>query len=193
MSPRCSPLVTALIAASAIAQTSAPLAGSDQPPAAGQPAATAPAASAPAPAATAAPAAQPAAQAGAADLCKELLAYAEKVVAVMAKNRDIRPDDAGNPCCSLRCSGEDAEAVWLHFTADFSAIGMAVDMPLIATAYADENCVEWNFGVTPLGKTPRTATPEEAADALGVSRATAYRDWGYARAWLTAALSEGSE
>jgi RNA polymerase sigma factor (TIGR02999 family) len=30
---------------------------------------------------------------------------------------------------------------------------------------------------------------EEAADALAVSRATAYRDWAYARAWLTAALS----
>ncbi len=30
---------------------------------------------------------------------------------------------------------------------------------------------------------------EEAADALGVSRATAFRDWSYARAWLTAALS----
>jgi RNA polymerase sigma factor (TIGR02999 family) len=31
---------------------------------------------------------------------------------------------------------------------------------------------------------------EEAGDALGVPRATAYRDWTYARAWLTAALSE---
>jgi len=30
---------------------------------------------------------------------------------------------------------------------------------------------------------------DEAADALGVSRATAFRDWAYARAWLTAALS----
>jgi RNA polymerase sigma factor (TIGR02999 family) len=30
---------------------------------------------------------------------------------------------------------------------------------------------------------------EEAADALGVSRATGFRDWAYARAWLTAALS----
>ena len=29
---------------------------------------------------------------------------------------------------------------------------------------------------------------EEAAEALGVSRATAFRDWAYARAWLTAAL-----
>src|SRR3954471_9158558 len=28
---------------------------------------------------------------------------------------------------------------------------------------------------------------EQAADALGVSRATAFRDWAYARAWLTAA------
>lgn len=29
---------------------------------------------------------------------------------------------------------------------------------------------------------------EEAADALGVSRATAFRDWAYAKAYLTAAL-----
>jgi RNA polymerase sigma factor (TIGR02999 family) len=32
---------------------------------------------------------------------------------------------------------------------------------------------------------------EEAAEALAVSRATAYRDWAYARAWLTAALAGG--
>ena len=31
---------------------------------------------------------------------------------------------------------------------------------------------------------------DEAADALGVSRATAFRDWAYARAFLTAALSD---
>ena len=30
---------------------------------------------------------------------------------------------------------------------------------------------------------------EEAGDALGLSRATAFRDWAYARAWLTAALA----
>ena len=33
---------------------------------------------------------------------------------------------------------------------------------------------------------------EEAAAALGVSRATAFRDWAYARAVLTAALSDGT-
>ena len=31
---------------------------------------------------------------------------------------------------------------------------------------------------------------EEAADALGTSRATAFRDWAYARAFLTAALAD---
>jgi RNA polymerase sigma factor (TIGR02999 family) len=31
---------------------------------------------------------------------------------------------------------------------------------------------------------------EEAGDALGLPRASAYRDWAYARAWLSAALSE---
>lgn len=34
---------------------------------------------------------------------------------------------------------------------------------------------------------------EEAADALGISRATAFRDWAYARAVLTAALSDKEE
>src|SRR5262245_15038683 len=34
---------------------------------------------------------------------------------------------------------------------------------------------------------------EEAAEALGLSRAHAYRHWTYARAWLRAALSEGAE
>jgi RNA polymerase sigma factor (TIGR02999 family) len=34
---------------------------------------------------------------------------------------------------------------------------------------------------------------EEAADALGVSRASAFRVWTYARAWLTAALADRSE
>lgn len=33
-------------------------------------------------------------------------------------------------------------------------------------------------------------TVDEAADALGVSRATAYRDWAYGRAWLVAALGD---
>jgi RNA polymerase sigma factor (TIGR02999 family) len=31
---------------------------------------------------------------------------------------------------------------------------------------------------------------EEAGDALGLPRASAYRDWTYARAWLSAALAE---
>jgi RNA polymerase sigma factor (TIGR02999 family) len=34
---------------------------------------------------------------------------------------------------------------------------------------------------------------EEAAAALGLSRATAYREWTFARAWLAAALSDNSE
>ncbi|MBX9622302.1 MAG: RNA polymerase subunit sigma [Gemmataceae bacterium] len=34
-------------------------------------------------------------------------------------------------------------------------------------------------------------TVDEAAAAAGVSRATAYRDWAYARAWLTDALAGG--
>ncbi len=34
---------------------------------------------------------------------------------------------------------------------------------------------------------------EEAAAALGLSRATAYRDWTFARAWLATALADNSE
>jgi RNA polymerase sigma factor (TIGR02999 family) len=32
---------------------------------------------------------------------------------------------------------------------------------------------------------------EEAAEALGMSRATGFRTWAFARAWLTAALAKG--
>ncbi len=34
---------------------------------------------------------------------------------------------------------------------------------------------------------------DEAAEALGVSRATAFRDWAYARAYFTAALKAGAD
>jgi RNA polymerase sigma factor (TIGR02999 family) len=34
---------------------------------------------------------------------------------------------------------------------------------------------------------------EEAATTLGLSRATAYREWSFARAWLAAALTDNSE
>jgi DNA-directed RNA polymerase specialized sigma24 family protein len=34
---------------------------------------------------------------------------------------------------------------------------------------------------------------DEAADALGVSRATAYRLWAYARAWLRTAVEGGGD
>jgi RNA polymerase sigma factor (TIGR02999 family) len=34
---------------------------------------------------------------------------------------------------------------------------------------------------------------EQTAEALGVSRATAYRNWAYARAWLRCALGEGPQ
>jgi RNA polymerase sigma factor (TIGR02999 family) len=37
------------------------------------------------------------------------------------------------------------------------------------------------------------ASVEEAADLLGVSRASAYRDWAYARAWLRDAAGIGGE
>src|SRR5262249_16440898 len=36
-------------------------------------------------------------------------------------------------------------------------------------------------------------TIEQAADQLGVSRATAYRQWAYARAWLGCAIGEGGD
>jgi hypothetical protein len=100
----------------------------------------------------------------------DLLAYAEKVFAGLANNRDLRLDEAGNPSSALQASGETREAVWAHFDADFSAIGMATNMPLFATAYADEASIEWSFGSTPIGKSPRTATPKEAAEILDMNR-----------------------
>src|SRR4051812_22935927 len=94
--------------------------------------------------------------------------YAEAVLAGLAENRDLRSED-GKPCYRVQSSGEDKEASWLQIVADFSAIGMATDMPLIVTAFADDASLEWNFGPTPIGKSPRTATPKAAADALDMN------------------------
>ncbi|MEJ7640487.1 MAG: hypothetical protein WKF75_21585, partial [Singulisphaera sp.] len=40
---------------------------------------------------------------------------------------------------------------------------------MVVTAFADDASLEWNFGATPIGKTPRTATPKEAGDALDMN------------------------
>jgi hypothetical protein len=58
------------------------------------------------------------------------------------------------------------ECTFQVFEVDFSAIGMATDMPLIAHAYADSAEIEWHFGPTPIASTPRSASPKAAADAL---------------------------
>ena len=97
-----------------------------------------------------------------------LIAYASEVVIELAKNRDVKRDEAGRPVFRLRSAGQTAECTFQMFEVDFSAIGMATDMPLIAYAYADAADIEWHFGSTPILSTPRTISPTEAAEALNM-------------------------
>lgn len=97
-----------------------------------------------------------------------LVAYARDVLSELAENRDVKSDDEGRAIYRLRSSGMTAECTWQLIEADFSGLGMAVDMPLIAHAYSDASDIEWNFGPTPILSTPRTVTPKEAADALNM-------------------------
>ncbi len=97
-----------------------------------------------------------------------LVVYAREVLAELAENRDLKSDDEGRALYRLRSSGMTPECTWQTIEADFSAIGMATDMPLIAHAYSDAGEIEWNFGPTPIRSTPRTASPQEAADALNM-------------------------
>lgn len=95
-----------------------------------------------------------------------LAAYARDVLAELAGNRDVKSDDEGRAIYRLRPSGMTAECTWQLIEADFSAIGMATDMPLIAHAFSDAGEIEWHFGATPILSTPRSYSPKEAADAL---------------------------
>lgn len=97
-----------------------------------------------------------------------LVSYAKAVLAELAENRDVKSDDEGRAVYRLRSAGMTAECTWQLIETDFSAIGMATDMPLIAHAYADASEIEWHFGPTPILSTPRTATPKAAADALNM-------------------------
>lgn len=98
-----------------------------------------------------------------------LVTYARGVLAELADNRDVKSDDEGWALYRLRSSGVTPECTWQFIEADFSGLGMATDMPLIAHAYSDAGDIEWNFGPTPILSTPRTATPKEAADALDMN------------------------
>lgn len=97
-----------------------------------------------------------------------LIAYAKAVLTELAKNRDLKSDDEGNPLVRFRSSGITGECTWQLIEADFSGLGMALDMPLLAYAYADAPEIEWHFGPTPIASTPRTALPKDAADALSM-------------------------
>ena len=98
-----------------------------------------------------------------------LVAYATAVLERLAENRDVRSDAEGRPIYRLRPAGMSAEGTWQVIEVDFSAIGMATDMPLIVQAFADATEIEWHFGPTPIAKTPRSATPKVAAEVLNMN------------------------
>src|SRR4051812_27157644 len=97
-----------------------------------------------------------------------LVAYARDVLAELAENRDVKSDDEGRALYRLRSAGMTPECTWQWIEADFSGLGMATDMPLIAHAYSDAGEIEWHFGPTPILSTPRSYSPKEAADALNM-------------------------
>jgi hypothetical protein len=97
-----------------------------------------------------------------------LLGYVKEVLSELANHRDVMSDEAGQPLYRLQSSGMTPECTWHVFEVDFSAIGMATDMPLIVQAYADAE-IEWHFGPTPIATTPRTASPKAVADALDMN------------------------
>src|SRR4051812_43482814 len=83
-----------------------------------------------------------------------LVTYAKEVLAELARNRDVRSDEEGRALYRMRSLGITAECTWQMFEVDFSSLGMAIDMPLIAHAYSDADDIEWNFGPTPIRSTP---------------------------------------
>jgi hypothetical protein len=81
-----------------------------------------------------------------------------------------------------------------------------VDLNLLPAPANDNNCwIDLDEALTTFTQIDATAAElaklrvfgglsvEEAAEALNPSRATAFRTWTYARAWLTAALTDKSE
>ena len=93
------------------------------------------------------------------------MSYAREVLSEMAKNRDLRSEN-GQPCCVAELCGQDSESARICFTADFSAIGMPTDSPLIVTSLVGDASLHWNLGSIPIARTPRSSSPKEAADIL---------------------------
>jgi hypothetical protein len=93
------------------------------------------------------------------------MAYAKDIFTEMANNRDLRSEN-GEPSVRAESCGQDSEASWILFTADFSGIGMPINSPLLVTSKACDDSLEWNLGPVPIATTPRAASPKEAADLL---------------------------
>jgi RNA polymerase sigma factor (TIGR02999 family) len=79
---------------------------------------------------------------------------------------------------------------------------VAVELDQLAACYSDAELIDTDSALDALARADAEAADlvrlhvfgglsvEEAGAALGLSRATAYRNWSFARAWLRAALSE---
>src|SRR3954462_11654202 len=88
----------------------------------------------------------------------ELVSFTREVLAEMVNNRDVKWDAKGKPRAKVRGSGESVDCSWIHLVVDMSAIGMPLDSPLIVTAHAGDDSLEWSLGATALARTPRGAT-----------------------------------
>ena len=98
----------------------------------------------------------------------ELRAFADAVLAEMAKNRDVTWDADGRPVAELKCGGQEPGWTWLLYEVDMSAIGMPLDTPLLVHSCAGEGVLAWDLGASPLARIPRGKTPEETAAALNM-------------------------
>lgn len=92
--------------------------------------------------------------------------YARAVLVELGNSRDVKTDRHGRPVYRLGSGGESPEGSWQRFVVDFSAIGMATDMPFVVTAETRRETLRWGFNGAAIASTPRTATPREAAAVL---------------------------
>src|SRR5262249_2755007 len=101
---------------------------------------------------------------------------------------------AGNPPAVLKRSGEGHGCSWVHYAADLSRLGLPADVPLIASSFEGDSCIEWHLGPIPICQTNEGAPPSWAAERLdGNTRVKGYSRFVRAESMLAAAAPREAE
>jgi hypothetical protein len=104
--------------------------------------------------------------------------YVLSVLDRMAENRDVKSHPDRTPILSRFDMNRSDTRLRVDFEADFSAIGMPTNTPIVAVRTREQPGTSWWLDDVLIATTPETFTPEQTGDTLEMNALlVAFRTW----------------